>query len=61
MIEPKRFIARIQYKSLNQPTKNVIVVKAFDESTAREIINERYNKDGFQLIEITSIRDINED
>lgn len=59
MIETKRYIATIDYKVLNQPTHNVEVVKANDIITAERILTDKYTSNGFQLIRIRTLREIN--
>lgn len=58
MIETKRWITRVSYKVLNKPTHNVEVVKANDYQTAKRLIEEKYNSNGMQLIEIKSLREL---
>lgn len=59
MIETKRYIGTIDYKVLNQPTCNVEVVKANDYQTAKRILEEKYNSNGMTLIQIRTLRLIN--
>lgn len=59
MIQTNRYISRVHYKTLNHPTKNVVVIHANDYKTAKRIIEEKYNSNGKQLIEIKSLRILN--
>ena len=58
MIQSKRFISRITYKVLNQVKQNVEVTTANDRSTAKRIVEEKYNSNGKQLIQIKSLREM---
>jgi len=61
LLGDRRYICRVDYKQFNKPTSNVKVYKEPNEKAVRRAIEEEFNKDGKVLINIKSIRLLNDD
>jgi hypothetical protein len=60
-IEQRRYICIIDYKQFNKPTSNVKVYRLDTQALVRLEIEKEFNSDGKSLINIRSIRLLNDD
>lgn len=56
MITQNRYVARITYKVMNKPTNTVRILNCSDSKTAKKLIEQEFNANEKQLIEIKSLR-----